>query len=116
MYSWLEAYLNNKTTREILGVDSSVGKFQLSNLDVKSLFWVQGDHTHQTYQYVAELLNRGIRVLIYAGTYDWICNWVSVSRDLPVGMSLIIFFPRWAMNGWHWLWNGLANKLSCRNR
>jgi carboxypeptidase C (cathepsin A) len=27
--------------------------------------------------YVAGLLERGIRVLIYAGTYDWQCNWVS---------------------------------------
>lgn len=23
------------------------------------------------------LLDRGIRVLIYAGTYDWQCNWVA---------------------------------------
>jgi carboxypeptidase C (cathepsin A) len=27
-------------------------------------------------EYVVGLLERGIRVLIYAGTYDWQCNWV----------------------------------------
>jgi carboxypeptidase C (cathepsin A) len=30
-----------------------------------------------TQYYVAGLLERGVRVLIYAGTYDWQCNWVS---------------------------------------
>ena len=27
--------------------------------------------------YVSSLLERGIRILIYAGTYDWQCNWVA---------------------------------------
>ena len=30
-----------------------------------------------TQYYVAGLLDRGIRILIYAGTYDWQCNWVA---------------------------------------
>lgn len=30
-----------------------------------------------TQYYVAGLLDRGVRVLIYAGTYDWQCNWVA---------------------------------------
>lgn len=30
-----------------------------------------------TQDYVANLLDRGVRVLIYAGTYDWQCNWVA---------------------------------------
>jgi hypothetical protein len=30
-----------------------------------------------TQDYVANLLDRGVRVLIYAGTYDWRCNWVA---------------------------------------
>ena len=27
--------------------------------------------------YIAALLERGVRVLIYVGANDWICNWVS---------------------------------------
>lgn len=27
--------------------------------------------------YVASLLERGVKVLIYAGTLDWQCNWVA---------------------------------------
>ena len=30
-----------------------------------------------TQDYVASLLDRGLRILIYAGTYDWQCNWVA---------------------------------------
>ncbi|KAG6861419.1 hypothetical protein C0995_000259 [Termitomyces sp. Mi166 len=30
-----------------------------------------------TQYYVSNLLDRGIRILIYAGTYDWQCNWVA---------------------------------------
>lgn len=30
--------------------------------------------------YVAALLERGIRILIYAGTDDWQCNWVADER------------------------------------
>ena len=34
-------------------------------------------YAQPTNQYLAELLARNVRVLIYAGSYDWICNWVS---------------------------------------
>lgn len=30
--------------------------------------------------YVSELLEHGVRVLIYAGTYDFVCNWVGNER------------------------------------
>lgn len=32
---------------------------------------------HHADDYVAELLERDIRVLIYVGAHDMICNWVS---------------------------------------
>lgn len=35
---------------------------------------------HQSDIHVAALLHRGIKVLIYVGTYDWICNWVGNER------------------------------------
>ena len=30
-----------------------------------------------TQDYVSNLLDRGVRILIYAGTYDWQCNYVA---------------------------------------
>ena len=38
------------------------------------------DTLHPTKGYVAALLERGIKVLIYVGSYDWICNWVGNER------------------------------------
>jgi carboxypeptidase C (cathepsin A) len=38
------------------------------------------DEYHPTQFYVASLLDRGIKALIYVGTYDWICNWVGSER------------------------------------
>lgn len=38
------------------------------------------DPLHPTDIHIAALLERGVRVLIYVGTYDWICNWVGNER------------------------------------
>lgn len=38
------------------------------------------DMFHPTYHYVSALLERGVRVLVYVGEYDWICNWVGNSK------------------------------------
>jgi cathepsin A (carboxypeptidase C) len=39
-------------------------------------FDASGDHLHSSVDYVGALLARQVRVLIYVGTYDWICNWI----------------------------------------
>ncbi|KAF9493049.1 serine carboxypeptidase [Pleurotus eryngii] len=38
------------------------------------------DHMHTSVEHVAALLERGIRVLVYAGSYDWIAHWVGNER------------------------------------
>jgi carboxypeptidase C (cathepsin A) len=40
------------------------------------LFDAQMDGLQPTYLYVAALLERNIKTLIYVGEADWICNWV----------------------------------------
>ncbi|KAJ7288107.1 Alpha/Beta hydrolase protein [Mycena rebaudengoi] len=52
------AYLNKKDVQELLGVRPMKG----------------------TTDYVAALLERNVRVLVYAGSYDWVCNWVGNER------------------------------------
>ncbi|KAF7319378.1 Carboxypeptidase [Mycena chlorophos] len=75
----IAAYLSNSTIRDLIGVDpsvptpfvgcsSAVSRGFVSHLDK----WAVPNHF-----YVANLLERGIRVLIYAGTYDWQCNWAA---------------------------------------
>ncbi|OSD01828.1 peptidase S10 serine carboxypeptidase [Trametes coccinea BRFM310] len=70
-------YLNSPSLRSLLGVESptnftacssSVGRAFASHLDKYAV---------PAQYYVAGLLERGVRVLIYAGTYDWQCNWVA---------------------------------------
>lgn len=77
---WFTEYLNNPNTREILGIDSSFGNYSSFAFDVNLAFWNGGDALHQNQLYVAALLDRGVKVLIYAGTHDFIANWVGNER------------------------------------
>ncbi|KDQ13471.1 hypothetical protein BOTBODRAFT_146116 [Botryobasidium botryosum FD-172 SS1] len=73
-------YLDQPSVRELLGVDASLGPFQSCSGEVGQAFSQHMDMPRQTTYYVAELLERGIKVLIYVGTYDWICNHVGNYR------------------------------------
>jgi cathepsin A (carboxypeptidase C) len=64
-------YLNNKTVQSALGVDrqwQSCNNFAHFDL---SLDWMKNFQTQ-----LPDLLNNGIRVMIYAGDVDFICNWL----------------------------------------
>ncbi|KAH7341395.1 Alpha/Beta hydrolase protein [Rhizoctonia solani] len=72
----INAFLDLPETRKALGVHPSIGNYTGCSADVGTRFSASLDHFHSNQWYIAGLLERGIRVLIYAGTYDWICNWV----------------------------------------
>lgn len=79
-------YLGRENIRREIGADEAAGNYSMSSPFVFQSFWGSGDQLHQNQHYVAELLERGVRVLIYAGTYDFICNWVGNERwtlDMP---------------------------------
>lgn len=49
------------------------------------------DYLIDTRTYVAALLHSGVRVMIYVGTYDWICKCPMLSTPIPLlNKSLII--------------------------
>ncbi|KAK7047199.1 hypothetical protein VNI00_006865 [Paramarasmius palmivorus] len=73
-------YLNLPEVRNTLGVDPAKGNFSAINYTIPNAFSVKMDDYEQTTLYVGALLERGIRVLIYVGNYDWICNWVGNER------------------------------------
>ncbi|KIJ51025.1 hypothetical protein M422DRAFT_59045 [Sphaerobolus stellatus SS14] len=74
-------FLNKPEIREQLGVDAAAGNFTSCSNSVGSAFRRTQDEWSQYAQYyVAELLERGIKVLIYVGTYDMICNWIGNER------------------------------------
>jgi carboxypeptidase C (cathepsin A) len=73
----IKAYLDLPSTRSLLGVDMP-GNFSSCSALVSQNFVAHMDKwAVPTQYYVAGLLDRGVRVLIYAGTYDWQCNWVA---------------------------------------
>ncbi|KAK0438471.1 serine carboxypeptidase [Armillaria borealis] len=78
---YIRQYLDDPNIRTLLGVDPSLtANFTSCNSAVGSDFRAAQDSLHPTKDYVAALLERGVKVLIYVGSYDWICNWVGNER------------------------------------
>ncbi|KAL6308023.1 serine carboxypeptidase [Sparassis latifolia] len=77
----IEAYLNRPDIRTILGVDPAISSnVSACSNRVNDDFNSAGDYHFPTQYYLAALLERGIRTLLYVGTRDWICNWVGNER------------------------------------
>ncbi|KAF9555849.1 serine carboxypeptidase [Agrocybe pediades] len=72
----ISSYLDIPRVRSQLGVHPKVGNFKSCSNAVGVAFNQQLDEYRPTQHYVAALLERGVKVLIYVGTLDWICNHV----------------------------------------
>lgn len=73
----ISSYLDRPVVRAQLGVDPVVtANFSSCSNDVGAAFASNLDGFRPTYHYVAALLERGVRALIYVGKNDWICNHV----------------------------------------
>lgn len=70
----IQNYLNLPEIRTAIGIDPATPKFDIISMKVNTDFAEHLDGLHPTYDYVAALLDRGVRVLIYVGRNDWICN------------------------------------------
>ncbi|KAL0062356.1 hypothetical protein AAF712_010767 [Marasmius tenuissimus] len=82
-FKHINTFLSNPKLRKQLGVDthpSVPANFSAVNFEIETAFALAQDGWHLSTDYVAALLERGVRVLIYVGTYDWICNWVGNER------------------------------------
>ncbi|CAM6021973.1 unnamed protein product [Sphagnum balticum] len=75
-FSNLELYLNSATVKEALGVGKR--KFVSCSPLVYEAMLV--DWMKNLEKGIPELLEDGIKLLIYAGEYDLICNWLGNSR------------------------------------
>ena len=73
----IKAYLDLPSTRALLGVETPRNFSSCSSLVGRNFVAHMDKWAVPTQYYVAGLLDRGVRVLIYAGTYDWQCNWVA---------------------------------------
>lgn len=70
----IEIFLNLESTRQALGVASEVKKWQSCNTAVDVMF--MNDWMKNYQNELVEMLENGVRVLIYAGDVDFICNWI----------------------------------------
>ncbi|KAJ0394640.1 hypothetical protein P43SY_003838 [Pythium insidiosum] len=69
-------YLDSDSVREYLGVSGKpVGRWQECNMQVNIDFYMTNDPVKSFSSYVADMLNDGVRVLVYAGDADTMCNW-----------------------------------------
>lgn len=81
LFRTIAAYLDRPAVRKMLGVAPSLtSNFSSCSFQVGNAFDSTQDMLHQSSEYIAALLDRNVRVLIYVGTYDWICNWVGNER------------------------------------
>jgi len=71
----IEKYLNQPSVRELIGADPAVKNFTTHSEEVGRGFWDANDAWSPTQYYIAALLERGVRVLLYVGTNDFVCNW-----------------------------------------
>lgn len=72
---YLDDYLNLEYVREAVGA-SNIDIFTSCDDTVFRNFILSGDEMKPFQQYVAELLDKNIPVLLYEGDKDFICNWL----------------------------------------
>ncbi|KAG2735733.1 hypothetical protein G9P44_001947 [Scheffersomyces stipitis] len=72
---YLDDYLNLDYVKQAVGA-SNIDIFTSCDSTVFQNFILNGDEARPFQQYVAELLEKDIPVLLYAGDKDYICNWL----------------------------------------
>ncbi|KAF4747647.1 hypothetical protein FOZ63_017500, partial [Perkinsus olseni] len=65
------AFANSRPTQRYFGVDTA---WRVINPDVHREFEVDTPRNYG--QFLPNLLNRGLRVLVFAGDRDYLCNWM----------------------------------------
>ncbi|EKM51687.1 uncharacterized protein PHACADRAFT_212318 [Phanerochaete carnosa HHB-10118-sp] len=71
----IEKYLNQTSVRELIGADPAVKNYTGHSKLVNHAFWSALDPQFPTQYYIAALLERSVRVLLYVGANDFVCNW-----------------------------------------
>lgn len=76
---WIETYLNDPEVKAALGVNPQ-RNFESCNMAVNQAFMLQGDSMHDTPLLLTDMVNDGVRLLIYAGNADMMCNYMGNER------------------------------------
>ncbi|EMD33575.1 hypothetical protein CERSUDRAFT_159731 [Gelatoporia subvermispora B] len=76
----VEAFLNRPDVQHTIGADDAVKNYSMRSDRIGIDFFLSQDKMFPTQYYIAALLERGIRALLYVGANDWTCNWVGNER------------------------------------
>ncbi|KAF9036830.1 carboxypeptidase C [Panaeolus papilionaceus] len=80
---WIETWMNTPSNKAALGVNPEL-TFASCNTDVNQAFTMNGDGMHNSAALLPELVNSGIRLLVYAGNADMMCNYLGNERWLEI--------------------------------
>ncbi|KAH7089319.1 Alpha/Beta hydrolase protein [Auriculariales sp. MPI-PUGE-AT-0066] len=110
----IDEFLNREDVKKELGAEGDI-KFQSCNMEVNQAFMFQGDGMHNSAALLPTLLDAGIRLMVYAGNADFMCNFMGNERwlDTLEGHQYADKFRVAKSKPWHTLDSG---KLVGRTR
>ncbi|KAJ7232982.1 serine carboxypeptidase [Mycena haematopus] len=73
--AWVETWMNNPKVKTALGVDPD-RSFRSFNMDMNREFNMRGEGVHNAAKLLPELINDGVRLLVYAGNADMMANYM----------------------------------------
>ena len=73
-FGGISKFMNSPATKKALGIEKKSAKWESCNMGINMKFHV--DWMKDFSPYVAEMLDGGIPILIYAGDVDFICNYL----------------------------------------
>ncbi len=81
--------MNDHKNKKALGVNPELD-FASCNMEVNQAFFGQGDGMHNSAALLPDLINDDIKLLVYAGNADMMCNFIVCSHYfLPAERSLV---------------------------
>lgn len=72
---WVETWMNDAENKKAVGAHPGI-EFASCSTQVSQAFFMQGDGMHNSATLLTDLVNDGIRLLVYAGNADSMCNFI----------------------------------------
>ncbi|KAJ6476261.1 Alpha/Beta hydrolase protein [Mycena sanguinolenta] len=107
-FNWIDTWMNDPLVKVALGVEPS-RKFASCSTQVSLAFLFQGDGAHNNADLLGELVNEGVRLLVYAGNADAMCDYMGNERWLE---ALDSSFQREFLKAKPRPWTATSGKLA----
>ena len=88
---WIAVYMNNPSVKRAVGASPNVD-FASCNMEVNQAFFGQGDGMHNSAKLLPELIDDDIKLLVYAGNADAMCNFIVSPNSLLCHLCHLIAY------------------------